>query len=103
MEGLGYSACARNQREAVRHQRIGVIWGTQRGRPLRGNTKSIEWKEIKVSKKMKSVRRFIKRISDRKGIDYRAAIESFYGKKISELDRNLVIALMSEGPSSRIL
>lgn len=56
-----------------------------------------------MSKKMKSVRRFIKRISDRKGIDYRAAIESFYGKKISQLDRNLVIALMSESPNSRIL
>ena len=52
---------------------------------------------------MKSVRRFIKRLCDRKSIDYRQAIESFYGKKISELDKNLLIALMSEGSKSRIL
>ena len=56
-----------------------------------------------MSKKTKSIRRFLRRLSDRKGLDYRVAIESFYGKKISALDKNLLIALLAESPKSRII
>jgi hypothetical protein len=56
-----------------------------------------------VSKSRKKTRRFLRRLVDRKGISQKDAIESFYGKKISDIERNLVKELTRERPCERIL
>lgn len=56
-----------------------------------------------MSKNRKKTRRFLKRVSDRKGIGYREAISSFYGKEISKINKNLFIALTPDKPQDRIL
>lgn len=56
-----------------------------------------------MSKSNKKTRRFLKRLSDRKGIDYRDAIASFYGTKVSEIDNKLLLSLMHEKKIDKIL
>lgn len=56
-----------------------------------------------MAKSRKGTRRFLKRVAERKGVDYRDAIGSFYGKKVSEVNKNVLISLMRERKSERIL
>jgi hypothetical protein len=44
----------------------------------------------------KRTRRNLRRIAERKGIEYKEAIEKFYGKKISKLDKHLLWSLYDE-------
>lgn len=60
-------------------------------------------KGLLVSKSSKKTRRFLKRMADRKGLDYRDAIVRFYGKKISEINKNKLISLDYRTPADRIL
>lgn len=46
-----------------------------------------------MSKNDKKTKRFLKRMADRKGLEYREAIVRFYGKKISEINKNKLISL----------
>jgi hypothetical protein len=46
-----------------------------------------------MSKSKKKTRRFLRRVSERKGIEYRDAIENFCGKKICKIDKTLLISL----------
>lgn len=41
-------------------------------------------------------RRNLRRIAERKGIEFREAVEKFYGKKISKLDKHLLWSLYDE-------
>lgn len=41
-------------------------------------------------------RRNLRRIAQRKGIEFRDAVEKFYGKKISKLDKHLLWSLYDE-------
>lgn len=56
-----------------------------------------------MSKSNKKTRRFLKRMSERKGVEYRDAISSFYGTKLSKLDKNLLMSLMRERKIERIV
>lgn len=56
-----------------------------------------------MGKSSKKTRRFLKRVAERKGLEYGRVISSFYGKSVSEIDRNIVLPLMKEKPSERIM
>lgn len=55
-----------------------------------------------MSKKSRRTRRFLKRMAERKQIDYREAIVSFYGKEVSKINKNLLISLLPDRPNDRI-
>jgi len=50
-------------------------------------------REFILSKSKKKTRRFLRRVSKRKGIEYRDAIEHFCKKKICEIEKTLLISL----------
>lgn len=56
-----------------------------------------------MSKSRKKTRRFLRRMAERKGMEYRDAISFFYRKGISKIDKKILIELNPDSRCDRIL
>jgi hypothetical protein len=50
----------------------------------------------------KKTRRHIRRLAERKGMEYREAVSLFYGKELGEINRSLLYSLHKNTKAGRI-